>query len=380
MLKTLLFFLSIISISITISNNLEANIITFRRYSMRKTENITTKYNNISIQFDSKYDKKNDMWYYIYVIENLKNLNLFSFPDLNCTYELYGANNNSLKIIFKNEIINKYNNLITRLFYEIKYIDRMIYAIGYDGYYCKYDGNYYEHMDFVTNFKFRFYGGAPNRITKNLIKNSFSPKDTVKEININYLNGRKINIQIDKEKKGSNLVEFNENNFFICFPEYILEQIKDLILKDLKVRKDGIGLDDYLMYDINYKVFNSFPENITFKIGNRIIIIYKEYLSPDFRHNDLFIQYTPCEHFVIGYPFLRFVDMREYNFETNETNLYLRKNNSIIIEEKEMKINSYKFSYFIFIFMAFSLINVFIFWRKKNREKNAEEFKEYYII
>ena len=380
MLKTLIFFLSIISISITISSNLEENIITFRRYSMRKTENITTKYNNISIQFDSKYDKKNDMWYYIYIIENLKNLNLFSFPDLNCTYELYGANNNTLKIIFKNEIINKYNNLITRLFYEIKYIDRMIYAIGYDGYYCKYDGNYYEHMDFVTNFKFRFYGGAPNRITKNLIKNSFSPKDTVKEININYLNGTKINIQIDKEKKGSNLVEINENNFFICFPEYILEQIKDFILKDLKVRKGGIGLDDYLMYDINYKVFNSFPENITFKIGNRIIIIYKEYLSPDFRHNDLFIQYTPCEHFVIGYPFLRFVDMREYNFETNETNLYLRKNNSIIIEEKEMKINSYKISYFIFVFMAISLINVLIFWRKKNREKNAEEFKEYYII
>ena len=72
--------------------------------------------------------------------------------------------------------------------------------------------------------------------------------------------------------------------------------------------------------------------------------------------------------------------MREYNFETNETNLYLRKNNSIIIEEKEMKINSYKYSYFIFVFIAISLINVFIFWRKKNREKNAEEFKEYYII
>ena len=107
MLKTLLFFLSIISISITISNNLEENIITFRRYSMRKTENITTKYNNISIQFDSKYDKINDMWYYIYVIENLKNLNLFSFPNLNCTYELYGPNNNSLKIIFENKIINK---------------------------------------------------------------------------------------------------------------------------------------------------------------------------------------------------------------------------------------------------------------------------------
>ena len=171
-----------------------------------------------------------------------------------------------------------------------------------------------------------------------------------------------------------------QQNFFICFPEYILEQIKSLILKDLKVRKDGIGLDDYLMYNINYKIFNDFPENITFKIGDKIIIINKDYLSPDFRHNDLFIQYIPCDHFVIGYPFLRFVDMREYNFETNETNLYLRKNNSIIIEEKEMKINSFKYNYFICVFIVISLINIFIFWRKNNRRKIIEEFNKYYII
>ena len=54
-------------------------------------------------------------------------------------------------------------NLITRLFYEIKYIDRMIYAIGYDENYCEY-------LDFLRLFKFRFYGGAPNRIIKDLIK------------------------------------------------------------------------------------------------------------------------------------------------------------------------------------------------------------------
>ena len=300
-------------------------------------------------------------------------MNLFSFPDLNCSYELYGKNNNSLKIIFENEVINKYNNLITRLFYETKYIDKMLYAIWYDGNYC-------EHLDFLSQFKFRFYGGAPNRIIKNLIKSSFSPKDSIKEVNINYSNRTKINIQIDKEKKGNNLVEFDENNFFICFPEYILEQIKKLILKDLKVRNDQIGLDHYLMFDSNYQIFNDLPDNITFKNRDRIIMVNKEHLSPDLRHNDLFIQYTPCEHFVIGYPFLRYIDMREYNFETKETNLYVRKNNSMIIEEKEMKINSYNIIYFIIAFIFISLINVFIFWRKKNREKNIEEFNKYYII
>ena len=374
MLNTLFLFLSITCMIIT--NNIEENIITYRYLPRRKIENIPTKYGNINLQFDYKRDQKTDIYYFFYIIENIKNLNLFSFPDFNCTYELYGENNNSLKIIFKNEMINKYNNLITRLFYEIKYIDRMIYAIGYDGNYCE---NLMD-LESMNRFRFRFYGGAPNRLIKNLIKYSFSPKDIVKEISINYLNGSKINIPINKRKKRNNLVEFNENNFFICFPEYILEQIKNLILKDLNVINSGIGLDDYLMYEINYEIFNNFPENITFRIGNKIITFLKEHLSPDFRHNDLFIQYTPCEHFVIGYPFLRYVDMREYNFETNETNLYLRKNNSILIEEKEIEMNSYKYNYLIFIFILISLINIFIFWRKKSRKKNIEEFNKYYII
>ena len=63
----------------------------------------------------------------------------------------------------------------------------MIYTIGYDDNYC-------EHLNFLNHFKFRFFGGSPNRIIKNLIKYSFSPKDIVKEKNINYLNGIKINI------------------------------------------------------------------------------------------------------------------------------------------------------------------------------------------
>ena len=105
MLKTLFLFLLIFSFIIV--NNKEENIRTFRRHEMRKTENITIKQDNISIQFDSKYDNKTDMWYYFYIIENIKNLNSFSFPDLNCTYELYGRNNNLLKIIYENESHNK---------------------------------------------------------------------------------------------------------------------------------------------------------------------------------------------------------------------------------------------------------------------------------
>ena len=378
MLQLLFLFLSII-VNSYIASNSEENIITFRRWSGRKTQNISTKYGKINLRFDSYYDNITDTYYAFYLIENIKNLNLFSFPDLNCSYEIFEKNNsNSLKITFPNEILNKYNNLITRLFYEIKYIDKMIYAIGYDGNYCKY-------LEYgLGNFIFRFYGGAPNRLTKNLIKYSFSPKDIVKEININYSNGTKLNIQIDQDKKENNLVEFNENNYFICFPEYILEQIKNLILKNFNVELSGIGLDDFLMYSINNSIFNILPDNFTFLIRNRIITITKEILSPDLRNYDLFIQYTPCEHFVFGHPFLRHVDMREYYLQTNETNVYVRKNNSIIIEEKEkekeMKMNSFKYYFYIIGFIFISMMNIFIFWRKKMRNKNIEEYNKYYII
>ena len=375
MFRLLFLFLSIL-VNIYIASNIEENIITFKRLSGRKTQNISTKYGKINLRFDSYYDNITDTKYAFYLIENIKNLNLFSFPDLNCSYEILGKNNsNSLKITFPNEIVNKYNNLITRLFYEIKYIDKMIYAIGYDGNYCEY-------LDYLGPFIFRFYGGAPKRLIKNLIKYSFSPKDIVKEININYSNGTKLNIQIDQDKKENNLVEFNENNYFICFPEYILEQIKNLILKNFNVELSGIGLEDFLMYSINNSIFHILPDNFTFLIRNRIITITKEILSPDLRNYDLFIQYTPCEHFVFGHPFLRHVDMREYHLETNETNIYVRKNNSIIIEEKEkeMKMNSFKNYFYIIGFIFISMMNIFIFWRKKMRNKNIEEYNKYYII
>ena len=75
------------------------------------------------------------------------------------------------------------------------------------------------------------------------------------------------------------------------------------------------------------------------------------------------------------------INVREYNLETNETNLFIEKNNTIIMMSKEMKINSYKSTYLILVFIIIiSFINVFIFWRKKNRKKNIEEYNKYYEI
>ena len=353
--------LQLITICIICDN--QENIIIIPYHPMRRPENISTKYGQIPMQI-SFYD---DGYFYI---NNIKNLNLFSFPDYNCTYELYGDKNDSLKITIKQDSLGKYNALITKLFYETKYIDKMIYAIGYNG-------KYRINLGKTEFYSSLFFGGVPKYISKNLIKYSFFPNDTVSEINILYKNGTKINIQTDSEKKENNLIGFG--GYYICFPEYILVQIKKLLLKDFPIEDIKGFTPEYLS---NSEKFKTFP-NIAFKIGDKIINISKYELSPDrfSFYFKLLIDYNPCNHFIFGQnPFLGNVDMREYNLETNEINFYVRKNKSIIIGAKEMKINSYKFNYLILIFITITFINIFIFWRKKTRIKKSEEFNKYFII
>ena len=59
MFRLLFLFLSIF-VNIYIASNSEENIITFRRRSGRKTQNISTKYGKINLRFDSYYDNITD--------------------------------------------------------------------------------------------------------------------------------------------------------------------------------------------------------------------------------------------------------------------------------------------------------------------------------
>ena len=88
MLITLIIFFAINIIFISCNKN--KNIITFLYSALRKTENITTKYDNINLRFFTNQSEKTKIWYSNYIIENIKNLNLFSFPNFNCTYKIYG--------------------------------------------------------------------------------------------------------------------------------------------------------------------------------------------------------------------------------------------------------------------------------------------------
>lgn len=359
-------FFSIL-INFIICNN-DVNIITILDYP-KKTQYIPTRLGPIIFQFYFDYEG------YCF-IDNLTNLNLFTFPNYNCTYEIYGKNNDSLKIKFEYDSVAIFNKLICRLFYETKYIDKMIYAIGFDE-------HYYQDLKKKNYYQSRFYGGLPKDISYNLIKYSFLPNDKVSEISILYNNGTKVNIQTDSDKKENNLIGFGGG--YICFPEYILIQMKNLLLKDFRIDESWKEISP--KYLINSEQFKNFPDNISFTIEDKLITINKYDLSPIFKDfpknflSDFLIQYTPCNHFILGnIPFLINIDVREYNLETNETNFYVRKNNSIIMGIKEEKINSYKFNYLILVFVVFSSINFFIFWRKKERRKKIEEFNKYYIV
>ena len=117
-------------------------------------------------------------------------------------------NNNSLQIILEHDSPYKFNNLITRLFYETNYINKMIYAIGYNNNYN------IEDLEIIEKYLSIFYGGIPNYIIKNLIKYTFLPNDKVYEIDISYNNGTKVNIPTDPMKEENNLIELGGQNIF----------------------------------------------------------------------------------------------------------------------------------------------------------------------
>lgn len=361
-----IFLLSFSLIKILITCNKIENIIEIL-YLPRKSQNISTKHGPITFQIYYDFNTYCN-------IDGIKDLNLFSFPNYNCTYKLYGENNNSLQIILEHDSPYKLNHLITRLFYETNYINKMIYAIEYN-------------PNNITGLQKRkenlsiFYGGVPNHISKDLIKYTFLPNDKVSEINILYNNGTKINIPTDPVKEENNLIELGRSLEFICFPEYILDKIKNLLLKDYLTTEVDKGFTP--KYLTNSEKFKNFP-NISFNIRDKIITINKYNLSPNYGHSfyfELLINYIPCDHFKFGYvPFMMNINVREFNLETNETNLFIEKNNNIIMAAKEMKINSGELICLILIFIFISLINIFIFWRKKQRKKNIEEYNNYYEI
>ena len=146
-------------------------IYSYEDYSIIKIPNEKGKFYNIStkyglINYEFSYDCIEIIkWPLPSVqinLEGIKDLSLFKLPKNGYIgqYGLYGEKNNSIWIKYSWKEVDIFNPLLCELFYKAKYIDKMIYSIGY----------------IEKNRPYKFFGGTPGNITKNLKKITFNHK------------------------------------------------------------------------------------------------------------------------------------------------------------------------------------------------------------
>ena len=317
-------------------------------------QNIQTKYGIIDYQFYFSQEEGSQYPLLLseYIIKNIKNLSLYNQKDK--YIYILGKNKDIAKLSFDTDVaaeLADHNEVLCELFYQTKYINKKILSIGRNE-----QGELY-----------KFYGGTPQNLIMNLNKYTFKIDDAISEIEV-YFDWKKTNniYNIKLNSTEHNKIEFKDDTHLNCLSHEIFSKLQNLLFyKYLKCEHTyDSNFNKYQMFDITDIDKNSFPE-IKFKIGNKIITLDKNILifqdkikyeriknSEIQNHNYLFIKNSPCDKNIFGLKFLKQFNIREYNLETKELNLYLRKNNNLIKYETEtkLKFNSYSYvSFFYFI-------------------------------
>ena len=302
-------------------------------------------------------------------LSKMKNLNLFELPKKTAfkEYIIEGKKKDILNIKLEKNINDECNPLICEVFYKTKYIDKLVYSIAKNEY----------------NESYKYFGGTPKNLLKNLNKFSLNNKtEKISEINIKLNNGKNKNIKLNLEESSFEINEGKDE--IICFPEKILKEIQKLVFN--KYNRAIFYYDLYFgtyIYSLLHEQINTFPE-ISFKIGNKIFTLNKDNAflkGKNETHYFLFINNYSCNKFIFGLEFLELFDIREFNLENQEIYLYLDKNKNYLIEEKENKKNILNSKLNIYIFFSF-IIGVIIFSLKKiyHKKKRIEFYNHYFDI
>ena len=385
------FLLLIIIISYIKSE--EDNFIISIQFKEGRFENIPTKRGLINFETRDYYEEYFIKSIYrgtIFIFEGMKNLSLFNFSEyeefrirdeknvpeiaklfnlrenVNLPYEIYGENKDSLKLdVSMRE--DCYSPLICKLFYKTNYIDKYIYSIGK-----------------INNKLYRFFGGTPQNITKNLNKFTFSKEDKVSEIKIEFNNMTKIYNFKEKELP-LKISDDKSNLFFWPFFNSFLDEYE-------KVDQ----LFGPRIFQLNEEQKNLFP-NISFQIGNKTIILNKDNALLDYLFFPNKDDVSPKEYYlhvshsyenaiIFGKKFLDLFDFSEFNLENGEVNLYFNKSNNIIVENYEKKNMSLNLTFYnncylivVLLFFIIFLLNVFIF-RNRNKKKKIKYYNNYFKI
>ena len=315
-------------------------------------------------------------YYYIYKFKNMKNLHLFDIKKLTSNkmpfhYEIYEYKKDEIHLsfsFFENEPsveLDGYFKIICEFFYQIKYINAKILSISED-------------------LSFRYLGGTPENLIKNLAKYTFNLNDTLFGIELIFENKNNYNkYDIKPNFTMNNEVEITDNSHLICFSNDIFTKFQKILFQYYK--KSEYKLDKeypyYNIYNLNENQKNIFPE-IKFKIGNKSFSFAKDDLifEDSYIHKRgnkiekecnyfLLIKNTPCEKNILGLKFLEKFKIREYNLEANEINLYLEKNNKFITIENSQKNNSFNnIPFIIFLFLVLIIIMIHLKINKQNNK------------
>ena len=343
--------------------------------------NIQTKYGYINYEFHKGYIP--NIWpdpFIIYKLEGIKNLSLGNFDDFHInfgdSFEIFGLNKDKLEMRVSGHEFDDCNDLLCKIFYRTNYIDKMLYSFGIN----------------ERNELYKFYGGIPENLKKNLNKITFNNKtDKLSEINFELNNGTNFTLNIKRDY----LFKIDDTkDFFFCLPYNIFYTFKELFTNNtLEIYyPNDIVYQKTLLYYLNKTEKEIFPKSISFKIGNKNIILKKDQMiSLDYINKNssfflLLINSEPCynEKMIFGKKFLEFFNFYERDLESGEYNLYFNKSSENIIKEEEKEnilLNSdskNQINIIIFIFIACTLtLGIF---RQYHRRKANESFNYYFEI
>jgi len=326
----------------------------------------------------NKYDMDNIGFYnpiYVeYKFENIKNLELLD-PTLSKKIDIGPEKD---KATFTLEAIkerDEHNKVICELFYQTKYIDKKIFSLGKN----------------LENEPYKYFGGTPKEIMDNTNKFTFDMNNnyTVSEIKIMFNDKNKDVIKINPTK--NNKVEFIDDSYLICLTHEALDEFKKLFLNQYeKYQFHESDFESKCRY--RYNIYKLTPEQIKtipeikFKIRNITISLKKEDLVYDVIEFEilklLYIENTPCDNFVFGSKFLEKFQIREYDLETNEFNLYLDKNKSLLTIENEtyLRLNSYSYTSLTFIILLFMVSSTFLIYFINYQKFKNSDYLSYYEI
>ena len=375
------YFLSII-IFIGI-NSIKNNSIIRIPKSEGRYQNISTKNGFINYEFRIIYREyiKWPVGIAFYILEGIKNLNLLNLTELNkdnieIYKEIYGGNKDSIKLEIPLYPKDIFNDLICKILYQTKYLDKMIYSYG-----------------ILNDKKYKYFGGSPENLikAKNLKKVTFnkddmiskiiirSPENSFTEINeneiIDILNGEGRSIKI-----------IDDLNSLVCIPSQHSQ-----FLKSYEIGWYEEDLLNRYLYPKLDKRQQKFFGSISFMAGNKNITLNRDKILLHSKGTDEYFLAIDncCQQFTFGIKFLNLFEFSEFNMETKEVSLFMSQNNKMITEKevnteikKEVYNSNLNFDHYIIILLLSFIVFMMSITLVKNYHKNKkiQYYNEYYNI